>query len=58
MLDIDHDHKTGEIRGLLDHRCNRALGYLKNPHHLTMAGRYLAGPYTGYFVPKKKRRAR
>lgn len=29
-LDRDHDHKTGSWRGLLCHRCNRAL-----PGHIT-----------------------
>ncbi len=29
-LSIDHDHKTGKIRGLLCHRCNVALGYAKD----------------------------
>lgn len=42
-LAVDHCHTSGKIRGLLCHKCNTALGLLKdNPAHLESAIRYLA----------------
>lgn len=41
-LVVDHDHRTGEIRGLLCHNCNRALGLLQDdPGVLNQAQIYL-----------------
>ena len=42
---IDHNHETGEVRGLLCQRCNVALGWLGDRQDLAVeAARYLAGP--------------
>lgn len=39
---VDHDHETGEIRGLLCYSCNVGLGHFKdNPHNLAEAIKYL-----------------
>jgi hypothetical protein len=41
-LFIDHDHKTGEIRGLLCVTCNSGLGFFReNPDLLRKATEYL-----------------
>lgn len=41
-LNVDHDHETGRIRGLLCPACNRGIGYLRdNPELLFRAKLYL-----------------
>ena len=41
-LHIDHDHKTGKVRGLLCHGCNTAIGLMKDDVNiLTKAIEYL-----------------
>lgn len=41
-LNIDHDHKTGKVRGLLCFRCNTGIGSLNDdPKVLASAIRYL-----------------
>ena len=42
-LHIDHDHETGEIRGLLCYRCNNGIGLLSEPDALRAAADYLEG---------------
>ncbi len=41
-LCVDHDHNTGQVRGLLCNRCNTGLGYFKdNPELFERAISYL-----------------
>lgn len=52
---VDHNHETGEIRGLLCNYCNRrVIGRHKDPEIFRKAASYL-DKGTGWFVPKKKR---
>ena len=40
-LHVDHDHNTGLIRGLLCHRCNRAIGLVDDPASLRALADYI-----------------
>lgn len=54
-LCIDHDHKTGAIRGLLCTRCNIAVGSFKdNPEHMERAIEYLRKAVTAIKIEQLK----
>jgi len=56
-LAIDHDHVTGEIRGLLCSICNKmVIGKNRDPEIFKRAYEYLSRPFTGWFVPAKKKK--
>ncbi len=41
-LHVDHDHKTGKVRGVLCRGCNITLGYIEDmPERLRMLANYL-----------------
>jgi hypothetical protein len=46
--DVDHDHTTGQIRGLLCNPCNVGIAHFKDdPERLERAGRYLGRSTNG-----------
>jgi len=54
-LNIDHDHQTGELRGMLCGFCNRYfLGRHRDPEKFRRAATYLEKGL-GLFVPEKYR---
>lgn len=60
-LAVDHDHKTGEVRGILCRYCNhRVIGRHRDEDLLRRMADYIRDGKTGWFVPdrKKKRKKR
>ena len=57
-LAVDHNHVTGEIRGLLCAYCNhRLVGRHRDPVLLQRVVDFISQG-TGWFVPKKKKKKR
>lgn len=57
-LAVDHDHKTGEIRGALCRYCNhRVIGRHRDAGLLRQMADYVER-HTGWFVPPKPKRRR
>jgi Recombination endonuclease VII len=49
-LHVDHDHASGKVRGLLCHRCNRALPTWIDEFWLCRAAMYLEPVCAGHTV--------
>lgn len=54
---IDHDHTTGEIRGVLCFYCNhRIVGRHRDGDLIRRVADYLDAPRRGWIVPKPKKK--
>lgn len=54
-LATDHDHKTGEVRGLLCANCNKVLGRFRDdPKRFRKAATYLVTPPARKVLGKRK----
>lgn len=52
---IDHDHRTWEVRGVLDTSCNYTLGYMHdNADWFQRAANYLLHPPTELWTPRPR----
>lgn len=56
---VDHDHATGEVRGILCRNCNhRVVGRLRDHELVQRIADYLTPPFTGWIVPKTRKKKR
>ena len=56
---IDHDHHTGEVRGVICLYCNhRLVGRHRDADLIRRIADYLDAPRKGWIVPKKKPKKR